>query len=129
MIVCLELQDDKIRPFHYCTLYENDTIELDITDKSINHISQISDMLSDDMAYLQKVNEQVQLLSKKYEGWMITSYGAFQLQPLSFKRIVRALRFLMHDHVKLKVFLHQLREESTQWVIQRAYKNKSKINR
>ena len=61
----LGLQDDKIRPSHYCTLYENDTIELDITDKSINHISQISDLLSDDMAYLQKVNEQVQLLSKK----------------------------------------------------------------
>ncbi len=129
LIVCLELQDDKIRPSHYCTLYENDTIELDITDKSINHITQISDLLSDDRAYMKKVNEQVQLLSKKYEGWMITSYGAFQLQPLSFKRIVRALRFLMHDHVKLKVFLHQLREESTQWVIQRAYKNKSKINR
>ena len=60
---------------------------------------------------------------------MITSYCAFQLQPLSFKRIVHALRFLMHDHVQLKVFLHQMREESTQWVIQRAYKNKSKINR
>lgn len=129
LLVCLELEGDAIRSTHHCTLYDNNTIELDFADNNVDHIAQITEYLSDDSSYLKRVDEQVQVLSKKYETWMITSYGAFQLQPLSLNRIMRALRYLMKNHIRWKVFLHQLREESTQWVMQRAYKIKSETKR
>ena len=129
LIVCLELCDDAINAIHYCTTYQGDTVELDFSDRNVRHITQITGYLDEDSFYLKRVDEQVQLFSKKYETWMISNYGAYQLQPLSLKRIIHALRFLMKNHIDWKVFLHQLREESTQWVIQRTYKIKSKTKR
>lgn len=129
LIVCLELYHDNITATHFCTLYENDTIELDSTGRNADHIRQIAEYLTDDSAYIEKVAEQVQDLSKKYELWMIGSYGAFQLQPLSLRKIIHSFRFYKNNHISWKVFLHQIREESTQWVIQRNYKIKSQTLR
>ena len=129
LMVCLELDDEAIKSTHYCTLYEDNSIELDCTERNVEHIAQITEYLSDNPSYMRKVDEEVQRLSTKYEEWMMSSYGAFQLQPLSLKRILSALRFLRRNRLSRKVFLHQLREESTQWVIQRKYKTFSNTKR
>lgn len=54
--------------------------------------------------------------------------NSYKIRPLSLRNVYHLLRALITGGLSQRVALHQLREESTRYVLARAYKLLSKTN-
>lgn len=129
LIVCLCFEGDTVKVTHYCTQYDNDHIELDTRIEKIEYVNGLGKYLLDDVEYLKMVDTVVPKLANKYEQWMLSGLGAYILQPFKCSSLLHLLKYLVKNRKSDQVFLHQLREESTRWTIQRSYYLQSKIKR
>lgn len=94
--------------------------------KEINeHIKHISEVLTDEVRYMEQVNLQVLKLYEKYRGWMLSGFRAVEI-GFTPKKVFKILKLLILGKGNEKVAMHQIREESTSWLLTRALKLRSK---
>lgn len=129
LVVQLILDEDSVAATHYSVVYSNNQVELDRTVERKEYLKALGGYLSDDEVYKRQVDDAVPVFAKKYEQWMLSGIGAFRIQPFRWISLLRLLRFIVKNRNKDEIFLHQLREESTRWTIQRCYYLRSKAKR
>lgn len=128
LIVCIELSDKGIHIKKHLTKLENHEVEIDHSDISTTYFNDLCALLDDKKLYMKCLNKEVLELCKKYESWLLNGLHASKCEPKSIKGVYRYLRTLLYGHKNYRVALHQVREESTRWLLARAYKLLSNTN-
>lgn len=129
LAVELSLLEDRVLAQHYSILYQNDSVDIDSTQEQLDYIKSLGAILSDDTIYMKHVNETISTFANKYEQWMFDNRDVLQVHPFTIRTILKFVKKAMHNNIHEKIFLHQLREESTRWSIIRHYYLKAKITR
>lgn len=100
-------------------------VEIDLSKEINSHLHFLSEILLDDEKYIKLVNKNVLELYGKYMGWFLSSLRMFEFS-FSLKSILKNLKMILFSKRNEKATLHQIREESTRWLLIRALKLKSK---
>lgn len=127
LVALIEIVDGKILYKYVPILKKGNELMIDDSTMINNHLSDLNEMLKDDKEYIKVVNREVLRLSEKYTDWLLFGIGAFRIN-LSLKNILRIIKNIVFNGRNEKVFLHQIREESTRWLLMRAYKIKTKTD-
>ena len=91
-----------------------------------SHFLEINDVLNDEKKYIQKLNEDVLEIHKKYKAWLLQGLNAKEIH-FSIRRIGSIIKSLLcGEKANYRLAMHQIREESTLWTMQRALKLLSK---
>lgn len=104
--------------------YTNNTLGLEKDESMLEHEKWLSDVLKDDKLYLEIVNREVTKLYSKYKGWLLGGFNAYEAKfgLRSFCHFFRGCK----NKKNPRSALHQLREESTRWLLTRYLKSESK---
>ena len=103
--------------------YHDNVLGIDKEESILEHEKWLNDVLADDNQYIETVNKEVQSLYPKYKGWLLSSFNAYESKGdlRSVYHFLRGLRKMANTRASL----HQLREESTRWLLTRFLKNES----
>ena len=125
ILAILEIENGFINFQSIPIVKDGDFLDIDSSEKINKHLKYLSEILKDDEKYLDKVNQDVLLLYNKYLNWLLSSINSieFRFNKRSLKML---LWTLFYGKKNYKVTLHQIREESTRWLLERALKLKSK---
>lgn len=123
----IEIDNNKISYKSIPIVNDNNNIYIDNSTSIKKHLEYINDILYDDGLYIQKVNSDVLHLYNKYKGWLISGLGSVELS-FELKKIARLIIKLFSNRNAEKVALHQIRDESTRWLMSRAIKLKTNTN-
>lgn len=102
----------------------NNSLDIEKDSEILEHEQWLTEVLDDDKTYIETVNKEIHALYPKYKGWLLSSFNAYEANG--------DLRSLYHyvrgcnKHANYRAALHQLREESTRWLLSRVLKQKSK---
>lgn len=127
ILAVLEIDNDIINYQSIPIVKQGDYLDIDVTKETEEHLKYISEILTDDNKYIEKVNSEVLRLYDKYMGWLLSSLNTIELR-LNKKNIIQILKTILFVKRNEKVTLHQIREESTSWLLARALKLKSKAD-
>lgn len=119
----IDLNTNNISHTGIVTLKNGNKVAIDVSTETKEYINHLNSLLDNDIVYMDRVNEGVLFFYDKYKTWMLNSFKAFELK-FNFKYIYVFSRMLFKKP-NYKSALHQLREESTRWTIERALKIKS----
>jgi poly-gamma-glutamate synthesis protein (capsule biosynthesis protein) len=125
ILAVLEIENGKISWQSIPVIKKNDFLDIDNSDKISEHLKYLKDILTDDEKYIEKVNSEVLRLYEKYKNWLLSGSNAIELK-LSIKSLIQMVKTIFFIKRNEKVTLHQIREESTRWLLARALKLKSK---
>jgi poly-gamma-glutamate synthesis protein (capsule biosynthesis protein) len=120
LVAVIEFSESGINLRTVVTKRVENRVELENDKEVIAQVEGFAETLKDDRAYMEKVNEGVARLHGKYEGWMLGGLNAIKLRP-SLKTAYHAFRKLFGKQ-RTEVTMHQIREDSTRWLLQREYK-------
>ena len=103
-------------------------IEMDHSQEVFKHLNWLQHLLTFNDIYINQVNAEVLKLYPKYEEWLLTSLKAvkFDDNKSLLRTLYRAFRMYFKYQVNHRVAMHQLREESTRYLLIRAFKLLSK---
>lgn len=105
----------------------NDIIDIDISEKTRSYLDTISLSIPDEQ-YLKKVNDEIAFMYPKYLNWLLSGFGMRRPIKVCLKSLPRIIYRAIHPlKTNDKMALHNIREESTLYVMQQALKNKSEI--
>lgn len=121
----IDINQKSIKHFSIPIMRDNNSISIDNSEKTLKHLSYVSNILKEDTEYLKKVNTEVLRLYDKYFGWLLFGANAVEIRP-NFIGKLKSIKKAFYVKRNDKVVLHQLREESTRWLLSRALKLKSK---
>jgi hypothetical protein len=121
---CIEIENNTIAFNAIPIVKKENSIDLDVSEKIVNHHNYLSEILNDDKKYIEKVNADVLKLYTKYYSWILFSVKAIEMK-FSVNNFIQFIKTLFLAKRNEKVFMHQIREESTRWLIIRALKLKS----
>ena len=125
--VLIEITENDVQVQPILTyLNEDHIVEVDARVESVRHFRHLCNILTDDSDYMEEVNRFVLSLYPKYENWLLSGYGAVGMYPKSLRQMYRIFAGFLKLKVNRRLFLHQLREESTRWLMIRANKLLSK---
>lgn len=122
LIVKLELSNLKHAVSFECfpTIKYGQLIQLDNTKQTKEYVDSLCDIIRKEDEYEDIVNKEVQSLYPKYKGWLLYGLGAIDNTEKSFKsRIKIMLKQLCPSNGNAMVALHQIREESTRYILTR----------
>lgn len=122
VVACIKLFNKKVDVQVYLTKLEGHEIEIDNHDKAKEHFRSLCDVLMNDEKYIDRVNKEVLCLYSKYEKWLLSGLQASKSTPRSMRLLFRFLKAFLCGNENYRLALHQIREESTRWVLARAYK-------
>ncbi len=122
LIVQLNCNDKEIGLEVFNTIYSKNIIDIDISDFAKKLNNELCSKLQVEN-YMHSVNDEIAKLYPKYEGWLLSGLSAAKIRPFTLKRFIK---LLLTKHGNHRVALHQLREESTRFVLTRFLKNDSK---
>lgn len=107
---------------------KNDNIvEIDDSLSTMKHLDSLSLDITDE-EYIKKIDAEIASLYPKYLNWMLAGFGLRQPLRKGLGSIPRYIyRALNPIRPNYKAALHNIREESTIYVLQRAIKNSSDI--
>ena len=128
IIASLEICEDRIHAKAIQTFFKNKIVDIDNSKSAKEYLDKLNSYLKDNEKYLKRVDENVINLYKKYEEWLLLGMNSYKIRPLSLRNVYHLLRALITGGLSQRVALHQLREESTRYVLARAYKLLSKTN-
>lgn len=97
---------------------------IDKSETAKNYIKYLNNLLSNEGIYLKRVEEEVLRLYDTYKMWMLGGLNAVEIN-FSNRSIKSLIKGILRPKKNLKITLHQLREESTKWLLARALKIKS----
>lgn len=125
VLAILEIENGIVNYSSVPIIKNNSLLDIDTSENTAEHLKNLTDILSNDEQYINKVNSEVLRLYNKYMNWLFAGYKAVELKfnVKNLIQIVRTILFIKHND---KVTLHQIREESTRWLVTRALKLKSK---
>lgn len=100
--------------------FSENSIGIEKDPKILEHEKWLTDVLDDDKSYIETVNREIQALYPKYKGWLLNSFNAYEAKGdlRSLYHYIRGCR----AHENNRAALHQLREESTRWLLTRMLK-------
>lgn len=125
--VLIEITENDVQVQPILTyLNEDHIVEVDARVESVRHFRHLCNILTDDSDYMEEVNRFVLSLYPKYENWLLSGYGAVGMYPKSLRQMYLHFCRVFKMKVNRRLFLHQLREESTRWLMIRANKLLSK---
>lgn len=122
LMASLEISDSGIRAEALCTKLSDGIVDIDNTVESIQYLEELCAFLRNDAVYMSKVNEGVLHFYQKYEGWLLSGLRSVKIRPLKIRQLYHIFRAFIKGGTNKRVALHQIREESTRWTLQRAYK-------
>lgn len=125
ILAILEIENNKISFNSIPVVKKENSIDLDVSEKTVNHHNYLSEILKDDNKYIEKVNTEVLRLYDKYYTWILFSAKAIEVK-FSYQNLIKIIKTLVLIKKNEKTLLHQIREESTRWLIIRALKLKTK---
>lgn len=125
ILAVLDIENGIINWQSIPVIKKNDFLDIDSSDKINEHLKYLTDILTDDEKYIAKVNSEVLNLYEKYKNWLLSGINAIELK-LSIKSLIQMAKTIFFIKRNEKVTLHQIREESTRWLLARALKLKSK---
>lgn len=131
ILASLELKQGKIEVNAIQTTLnlESKEIEIDTSEIAVQRLNKLNSYLYDEEKYIERVNQFCLDLHVKYEGWLLQGLQLCKIHPFNFKVLYHLLRYVINGNVWSKrIALHQLREESTRYVLARAYKLLSKTD-
>ena len=126
IVVKLELVGNKIKVFPHLIACDNGYVEIDNSFKMSEHFNTICKILLSQNEYIECVNNDILNIYKKYQTWLLYGLSSFQLRPISFCNMLRLVKAIFGYKMNYKLAMHQLREDSTRFVLERAYKLLSK---
>ena len=124
LIAIIEITDTNIK---YCTLTtvrDCYSLSIDNSEETKSHITYINKVLNDKELYCKKLEESVIKFHHKYKSWLLCGLNAKEIK-FSIRNIVGYIKGLFRKPNE-RVAMHQLREESTRWTIERAFKIRTK---
>lgn len=124
ILAVLEIENDKIRFQSIPIIKTQDFLNIDTSEKSNHHLKYISNILNDDVRYLEQVNNDVLRLYVKYQEWLLLGFRATEIK-ITKRSLLMLMKALILPNLNHKGALHQLRDESTRWLLIRALKLKS----
>ena len=111
---------------YYPTIKVGQSISIDNTETIKKQFEQLCDLLGSVDDYMSSVNMQVTNFYDKYKLWLISGFGALDMsQPLKYK-LKFAIERIRDNDVNYLVPMHQIREESTRWLLIRAMRLKTR---
>ena len=85
------------------------------------HIKNINELLNNREKYDQALQENVLRFYGKYKSWLLLGLNAYEAK-FSVRNLIRIIKGFLCRKPNERSAMHQLREESTAWIIQRAFK-------
>lgn len=122
LVVLLEIENGKMSYRIIPVSRQQEKIDITKSDSFKNYLNSIS-LSIDDTEYVDEVNKWVLKLFPKYYSWLLSGIGV-EYYPnnnwkSSLKKIFRLFKPIESDN---RIALHQMREESTRFLITRALK-------
>lgn len=125
ILAVLEMEDGLINYKSVPIIKKGDFLEVDKSKDTNEHLKYLTEILIDDKKYIEKVNSEVLRLYKKYLNWLFSGAKAVELK-LNKRNLIQLIKTAFLSKSNEKIVLHQIREESTRWLLIRALKLKSK---
>lgn len=100
-------------------------LELENNPSIIEYCNHTTKILNNEEEYRETLEREVLTYHKKFKSWLLYGLNAQEIKP-SPKRILSIIRYLFTNKPNYRLALHQIREESTLWTLQRAFKLISK---
>ncbi len=129
LLSIIEIENGNLSYSIVPTIKNGDFIDIDSSFQTEKHLKNLSDILKDDEKYMEQVNSEVLKLYPKYKLWLLSGFNAKEVS-FSLKNIYSFFYSLIYSKSKpnLKTSMHQLREESTRWLLTRALKIKTRTD-
>lgn len=125
ILAVLEMEDGLINYKSVPIIKNGDLLEVDKSEDTNEHLKYLTEILIDDKKYIEKVNSEVLRLYKKYLNWLFSGAKAVELK-LNKRNLIQLIKTAFLGKSNEKIVLHQIREESTRWLLIRALKLRSK---
>lgn len=125
VLAVLEVENSKLTFRQIPIIKNGDYLDVDLSKNTFSHLAYLSEILKNDKEYIDLVNLEVQRLYGKYMNWFLNSLRIFDFK-FSIKSFINIFRVIFLTKKNEKISLHQIREESTRWLLLRALKLKSK---
>lgn len=103
--------------------YKDNTLEIEKDSKVLDHEKWLNEVLLDDRLYMDAVNRESLSLFPKYKSWLLDAFNSYEAKGnlRTFYHFYKGL----YKKPNYRTALHQLREESTRWLLTRVLKLKS----
>lgn len=91
----------------------------------IEHCNKITAQLNNEKEYRKSLEKDVLDFHYKYKSWLLLGLNAQEIK-FSPRRIIAIIKSMLTKKPNYRLALHQIREESTLWTLQRGFKMLSK---
>lgn len=122
VVVCIEISSTGLVVRSQLTRLSNHEVEIDQCEESQGYFKNLCALLENDAHYVKTLNGEVLKMYHKYEDWLLEGLQAYRSRPRNIRILYRFLRSFVNGQENYRVALHQIREESTRWILARAYK-------
>ena len=107
------------------TIKTDNRIECDHSLEREEYNDKLCDLLSDNGIYMKRVNEYCLRFFDRYKDWLLTGFGAQEYNSPFVRTLLRFIKHLIRrDKASYRIALHQIREESTRYLLIRALRLK-----
>ena len=118
----IEFEDSYIKFSYIPIIRDENTLKIDESTDIKEHIGRLCSILLDDEEYEKILDAESERFFKQYSGWLLSGFNAVKTEWT-----IAAFKALIHNLLKknrggYRIALHQLREESTQYAMQRYLK-------
>ncbi len=125
LIADIEIISDGISFNYIPIILDKGCVKLDQSERTKEHVRLLNEIVTDKNRYCEELNKYLPIFYEKFIDWLQTSMNLVQASA-SLKSIKTFLKLLLRGKVNKKVFMHQLREESTRSILIRLLKNQTK---
>lgn len=125
LIAVLEIENGKIDCYAVTTLKNGNSLDIDDSLEAKEYLEYLNAILQDNTKYLERVNSEVLKFFEIYKSWLLSGVNAVEIK-LTINSLKMLIKAILKPRFNNKITLHQIREDSTRWLLARALKIKSK---
>ena len=125
LIAMITISDNGLTYKTYITKRSFYNLGIENDSSIIEHCNNITQILNDDKEYWNLLEKNILHFHYKYKTWLLSGLNAQEMK-FSTKKIISILKSIFFRKPNYRLALHQIREESSLWTLQRALKILSK---
>lgn len=125
LIAIIKVTETELTYKTLVTKRNNYDLEIENEQEIIKHCNKITEILNNEKLYRDRLKNDILEFHYKYKLWLLSGLNAQEMKFTPMK-IISIIKSMLFKKANYRLALHQIREESTLWILQRGFQALSK---